>query len=145
METLCNYFKILVDPNKDKFHNGFFDAIMTSKLFINLYKNYVNINDSASLWGYQREKQIKEQKNDIIEKIDKINLSDSKYDIEQEFIDKINMKQYVEDFDKKKLIKNLILSKRLLIAINIWKKLISMLIRIYVILRERNPPQKKKI
>ena len=75
---------------------------MTSKLFINLYKNYVNINDSASLWGYQREKQIKEQKNDIIEKIDKINLSDSKYDIEQEFIDKINMKQYVEDFDKKK-------------------------------------------
>ena len=78
LETLCNYFKILVDPNKDKFHNGFFDAIMTSKLFINLYKNYVNINDSASLWGYQREKQIKEQKNDIIEKIDKINLSDSK-------------------------------------------------------------------
>ena len=103
LETLCNYFKILVDPNKDKFHNGFFDAIMTSKLFINLYKNYVNINDSASLWGYQREKQIKEQKNDIIEKIDKINLSDSKYDIEQEFIDKINMKQYVEDFDKKKI------------------------------------------
>ena len=29
LNTLCNYFKILVNPNEGSFHNGLFDAIMT--------------------------------------------------------------------------------------------------------------------
>ena len=43
--TVCDYFKILVNPNEGSFHNGLFDTIMTSKLLIHLYKNYLNIND----------------------------------------------------------------------------------------------------
>ena len=43
--TLCDYFKILVNPNEGSFHNGLFDTLMTSKLLIHLYKNYANIND----------------------------------------------------------------------------------------------------
>ena len=43
LNTLCNYFKILVNPNEGSFHNGLFDAIMTSKLFICLYKNYFDL------------------------------------------------------------------------------------------------------
>ena len=53
---------------------------MTSKLFIHLYGNYVNINDNTVLQKYQ-EKKGKEQMNDINEKINKINLNDKKFDI----------------------------------------------------------------
>ena len=58
---------------------------MTSKLFIHLYKNYFNISNNAALLRYQ--KKSKEQKKDIIEKIDKINLNDKKLDIKQVIID----------------------------------------------------------
>ena len=101
LNTLCNYFKILVNPNEGSFHNGLFDAIMTSKLFICLYKNYFYINGDDIPQKY-KEKNNKEQKNNIIEKIDKINLNDKKMDIKQEIIDCNNnfKKNY---FDLKKL------------------------------------------
>ena len=67
LENICDYFKILVNPNEGTFHNGLFDAIMTSKLFIHLYINYVNINDNDTLQKHQ-EKKSKEGKNEIIEK-----------------------------------------------------------------------------
>ena len=67
LNTLCNYFKILVNPNEGSFHNGLFDAIMTSKLFICLYKNYFYINGDDIPQKY-KEKNNKEQKNNIIEK-----------------------------------------------------------------------------
>ena len=56
LETVCDYFKILVNQNEGPFHNGLFNATMTSKLFIHLYINYININDDA-LQKYKKKKQ----------------------------------------------------------------------------------------
>ena len=75
LNTVCDYFKILVNPNEGSFHNGLFDTLMTSKLFIHLYKTYANINDYAVPYKYQK-KESKEEKNDITDKISKINLND---------------------------------------------------------------------
>ena len=57
LHTLCDYFKILVNQNEGSFHSGLFDATMTSKLFIRLYKNYININDNDAFQKYQKKKQ----------------------------------------------------------------------------------------
>ena len=54
-ETVCDYFKILV--NLMNAHFRLFDAKMTYKLFIHLYKNYININDNYTLRKYQEKKQ----------------------------------------------------------------------------------------
>lgn len=43
--TSCEYFKILVNENEGSYHNALFDTIMTSKLFIHLYKKIENIKD----------------------------------------------------------------------------------------------------
>ena len=43
--TCCEYFKILVNDNEGSFHNALFDTIMTSKLFIHLYKKFAKIDD----------------------------------------------------------------------------------------------------
>ena len=61
LETICDYFEILVNPNEGTFHNGIFDAIMTSKLFIHLYINYVNIDDNDTLQKYQEKNSKKER------------------------------------------------------------------------------------
>ena len=44
--TCCEYFKILVNENEGSYHNALFDTMMTSKLFIHLYKKYANINNN---------------------------------------------------------------------------------------------------
>jgi DNA polymerase-3 subunit epsilon len=44
LNTLCDYFKILVN-DEGLYHNGLFDTTMTSKLLIHLYKKFANIND----------------------------------------------------------------------------------------------------
>ena len=75
LNTVCDYFKILVNPNEGSFHNGLFDTLMTSKLFIHLYKTYANINDYVVPYKYQK-KESKEEKHDITDKISKINLND---------------------------------------------------------------------
>ena len=75
LNTVCEYFKILVNPNEGSFHNGLFDTLMTSKLLIHLYKTYANINDYIVPYKYQK-KMSKEEKKDIVDKISKINLDD---------------------------------------------------------------------
>ena len=70
--TVCDYFKILVNPNEGSFHNGLFDTIMTSKLLIHLYENYANINDNV----VPNKKENKEQINEISDKINNIDLKD---------------------------------------------------------------------
>ena len=73
--TICEYFNILVNPNEGSFHNGLFDTIMTSKLLIHLYKNFANIDDYVVPYKYKK-KESKENKNEIIEKMDNIILKD---------------------------------------------------------------------
>ena len=53
--TLCEYFKILVNENEGSFHNGLFDTIMTSKLFIHLYKKKANIKDYENPQKYNND------------------------------------------------------------------------------------------
>ena len=89
LNTLCNYFKILVNPNEGSFHNGLFDAIMTSKLFICLYKNYFYINGDDIPQKY-KEKNNKEQKNNIIEK---------------NYFDLKKLKTYLKNSNEKEFIK----------------------------------------
>ena len=72
--TLCDYFKILVNPNEGSFHNGLFDTLMTSKLLIHLYKNFANINDYNVPHKYQKKES--KNKNEINEEMNKINLND---------------------------------------------------------------------
>ena len=74
LNTVCDYFKILVNPNEGSFHNGLFDTLMTSKLLIHLYKNYANINDYVVPYKYQKKEA--KSKNEINEEMNKINLND---------------------------------------------------------------------
>ena len=81
--TVCDYFKILVNPNEGSFHNGLFDTIMTSKLLIHLYKNFANINDYVVPNKYNK-RESNEQIKEISNKINNINLNDKKEDIKKE-------------------------------------------------------------
>ena len=103
LHDACDCFGVLVNRNEGSFHNGLFDATMTFKLFIRLNKNYININDNDAFQKYQKKNN--EEKNDIIEKIEKINLNDREFGMEQdECIDNIDIiKQDVEDLKKKSI------------------------------------------
>mgnify|MGYP002627304576 CR=1 FL=1 len=85
--TLCDYFKILVNPNEGSFHNGLFDTIMTSKLLIHLYKNFANINDYIVPHKYDNKEKKEKKENKINEeeikdKINNININtDKKTDV----------------------------------------------------------------
>ena len=81
--TVCDYFKILVNPNEGSFHNGLFDTIMASKLLIHLYKNFANINDYVVPNKYNK-RESNEQIKEISNKINNINLNDKKEDIKKE-------------------------------------------------------------
>ena len=81
--TLCDYFKILVNPNEGSFHNGLFDTIMTSKLLIHLYKNFANINDYVIPNKYdnkeKKENKInKEEIKEVKERINNMNINTNK-------------------------------------------------------------------
>ena len=96
LNTVCEYFNILVNPNEGSFHNGLFDTLMTSKLLIHLYKTYANINDYVVPYKYQK-KESKEDKHDITDKISKINLNDKNEN---------NIKENIEKNENKNEIKN---------------------------------------
>ena len=96
LNTVCDYFKILVNPNEGSFHNGLFDTLMTSKLLIHLYKTYANINDYVVPYKYQKQKS-KEEKKNIVDKISKINLNDANEN---------NIKENIEKNENKNEIKN---------------------------------------
>ena len=77
--TLCDYFHILVNQNEGSFHNGLFDTIMTSKLFIHLYKNFANINDFVIPQKQEKKKYYKENnvnEQDINIKINNMKIND---------------------------------------------------------------------
>ena len=71
LNTVCDYFEILRNKNEGSFHNGLFDAIMTSKLLIHLYKKCANINDYIFPHNYQ-EKKIKIQKTTMLKRLIKL-------------------------------------------------------------------------
>ena len=96
LNTVCEYFNILVNPNEGSFHNGLFDTLMTSKLLIHLYKTYANINDYVVPYKYQKQKS-KEEKKNIVDKISKINLNDANEN---------NIKENIEKNENKNEIKN---------------------------------------
>ena len=108
LNTVCDYFKILVNPNEGSFHNGLFDTLMTSKLLIHLYKNYANINDYVVPYKYQKQKS-KEEKNDIVDKIIKINLNDKNENIIKDNTEKNEIKNELKDIGPDDL--NLLINK----------------------------------